>query len=132
MRDITDLMNVYRECARNLWNVYFSGRVNYGASEDAFSNISKLLFDSLVVDELFYDEVAEGEEIPTPVLKVVSKTRSLILIERLSEPGEATYWGEVKDMYVGPDDIELRFTKYFDFSDFPIKDFRYYECKIVK
>ena len=132
MRDITVLMNRYRECACNLWNVYFSGKENYGASEDAFSDISRLLFNSLVVEELFYAEVEEGEEIPPPVLKVVPGTRSLILIERLSEPGEASYWDEVKDMCVGPDDIDLRFGEFFDFSNYPIKDFRYYMCQIVR
>lgn len=52
MRDITDLMNTYRECSRNLWNVYFSRRENIGGSLDAFRQIRELLFDSLVVSEL--------------------------------------------------------------------------------
>ena len=36
MRDITDLMNTYRECSRSLWNVYFSRRENIGGCLDAF------------------------------------------------------------------------------------------------
>jgi hypothetical protein len=55
----------------------------------------------------------------------------LILIKRLSGPGEAGYWDQEKDMIVGPDDITLAFADYFDFSQVPIKDFRYYLCKIV-
>jgi hypothetical protein len=51
MRDITELMNTYRECSRNLWNVYFFGRENIGASLDAFAQIRKMLFNSLVVDD---------------------------------------------------------------------------------
>jgi hypothetical protein len=55
----------------------------------------------------------------------------LILIKRLSGPGEAGYWDQEKDMLVGPDDITLAFADYFDFSQVPIKDFRYYLCKIL-
>ena len=39
MRDITELMNAYRECSRNLWNVYFAKRENVGGSLDAFGQI---------------------------------------------------------------------------------------------
>jgi hypothetical protein len=131
MRDITELMNTYRECSRNLWNVYFSKQENVGVSLDAFGQIRQLLFDSLVVSELSYEGEAEGEDISAPVLKVVPRTRSLILIRRLSGPGEAGYWDQEKDMVVGPDDIALAFLDYFDFSPIPIKDFRYYLCKVL-
>jgi hypothetical protein len=131
MRDITELMNAYRECSRNLWNVYFSGREDVGSSEDAFEQIRRLLFDSLVVNELSYEGEAQGEDIPPPALRVVPERRSLILIKRLTEPGKAGYWDQVKDMVVGPDDITLAFVDYFDFYKVPIKEFRYYLCKIL-
>jgi hypothetical protein len=89
MRDITQLMNDYRECSRNLWNVYFGKRENIGGSLDAFEQIRESLFDSLVVSELSYEGEAEGDDIPPPVLKVVPRARSLILIKRLSGPGDA-------------------------------------------
>src|SRR5437588_4757579 len=94
MRDITELMNAYRECSRNLWNVYFSRRANIGAALDAFGEIRDLLFDSLVVSELFYEGEAEGEDIPPPALRVVPRARSLILIRRLSD--ENRYWDQEK------------------------------------
>jgi hypothetical protein len=131
MRDITELMNAYRECSRNLWNVYFAKRENVGGSLDAFGQIRELLFHALVVSELSYEGEAEGADIPPPSLKVVPQARSLILIKRLSGPGEAGYWDQEKDMIVGPNDITLAFADYFDFSQVPIKDFRYYLCKIL-
>jgi len=131
MRDITELMNVYRECSRNLWNVYFSKRENVGVCLDAFEQIRELLFDSIVASELTYEEEDKGEDISSPDLKVVPRARSLILINRLSGPGEAGYWDQEKDMVVGPDEITLAFTDYFDFSQVPIKDFHYYRCKIL-
>jgi hypothetical protein len=131
MRDITELMNAYRECSRNLWNVYFSRREDIGGSLDAFEDIRRLLFDSLVVSELSYDGEAEGEDIPPPALKVVPRERSLILIERPTGPGEAGCWDQEKDMVVGPNDITLSFIDYFDFFQIPMMDFRFYLCKIL-
>ncbi len=107
MRDITELMNAYRECSRNLWNVYFSKRKDIGDALDVFEQIRELLFDSIVLSELSYEGEAESEDIPPPVLKVVPESSSLILIQRLSGPGEAGYWDQEKDMAVGPDDIRL-------------------------
>jgi hypothetical protein len=130
MRDITGLMNSYRECSRNLWNVYFSKRKDIGDALDVFEQIRELLFDSLILSELSYEGEAEGEDIPPPILKVVPQ-RSLILIQRLSGPGEATYWDQEKDMVVGPGDITLAFLDYFDFSQIPIQDFHYYRCKVL-
>ena len=131
MRDITELMNTYRECSRSLWNVYFSRRENIGGSLDAFEQIRELLFDSLVVSELSYEGNAQGNDIPPPVLRVVPRARAVILIQRPTEPGQATYWDQEKDMVVGPDDITLAFLDYFDFGQIPIMDFHFYRCKIV-
>jgi hypothetical protein len=130
MRDITELMNTYRECSRNLWNVYFSKRKDIGGALDVFEQIRELLFDSIVLSELSYEGEAEGEDIPPPALKVVPQ-RSLILIKRLTEPGQAGYWDEEKDMVVGPDDITLAFVDFFDFYQAPIKELNYYRCKIL-
>lgn len=130
MRDITDLMNTYRECSRNLWNVYFSRRENVGACLDAFGEIQRVLFDSLVVDQLC-SEMQTEDEVSIPTLKIVPRLRSLILIKRLGEPGESGYWDQEKDMVVGPDEITLEFLDYFDFSQVPIKELRYYRCRVL-
>jgi len=124
-------MNTYRECSRNLWNVYFSRRENIGGSLDAFEQIRELLFDSLVVSELSYEGDAQGDDIPPPVLRVVPRERTLILIQRPTEPGQATSWDQEKDMAVGPDDIAIAFLDYFDFGQIPIMDFHFYRCKIL-
>ena len=76
MRDITELMNNYRECSRNLWNVYFSRRENIGGSLDAFEQIRELLFDSLVVSDLSYEGDAQGDDIPPPVLRISKRKGS--------------------------------------------------------
>jgi len=124
-------MNAYRECSRNLWNVYFSRRENIGGSLDTFGQIRELLFDSLVVNELSYEGDAQGDDTPPPVLRVVPRASALILIQRPTEPGQTTYWDQEKDMVVGPDDIALAFVDYFDFGQIPIMDFHFYRCKIL-
>jgi len=123
MRDITELMNTYRECSRNLWNVYFSKRKDIGDTLDVYEHIRELLFDSLILSELSFKGEAEGEDIPAPLLRVIPGSSSLILIQRLSESGEPGYWDQEKDMAVGPDDIKLAFVDYFDFSHVPMKEF---------
>ncbi len=130
VRDITRLMTAYRECSRNLWNVYFSEREDIGGSLDAFGQIRELLFDALVLSELPYGEtgVTRGSSL---ILNIVPKERALILIKRLSGPGEAGYWDQEKDMVVSPNDITLAFIDYFDFSDVPIQDFQYFRCRVV-
>ena len=89
-----------------------------------------MLFDSLVADELFYEEEAEGEDIPAPSLRVVPRERTVILINRPSDDGNG-YWDQEKDMVVGPNDITMAFLDYFDFGQIPIMDFHFYRCKIL-
>lgn len=130
LRDITELMNVYRECARYLWTGYFSRRPNVGASLDAFERIRRILFESLVEDELICDMRAQSDEVPSPVLRVVPWSKSQILIEQIDAPGEASRWGQGGDILVGPDDITLEFLDYFDFYQVEYMDCHYYRCKI--
>jgi hypothetical protein len=125
LRDITELMNNYRECSRNLWNVYFSQKEDIGCALDKFEQIRELLFDSLVISELHLPRDTDAS------LRVVPEFRPVILIQRLSGPGEAGYWDQEKDMVVGADNISLVFIDYFDFSQVSIKDFRYFLCKIL-
>ena len=133
MRDITALMDAYRECSRHLWNVYFAGREDVGHALDTYEPIRKMLFDSLVVDELSYEQTAEGLDVaPTAALRVVPKHRTHVLIKSLNAPGEASFWGQERDLYVGSDDISLKFIDYFDFSNISLRDFQYYRCKVLR
>lgn len=84
------------------------------------------------MSELLHEEDIEEADVHPPVLKVVPKTRSLILIQRPSSLGEAGYWDQEKDLVVGPDEVELQFIDYFDFSQIPIMDFRFCRCRIVR
>jgi hypothetical protein len=125
-------MNNYRECSRNLWNVYFARRENVGPSLDTYEPIRKMLFETLVVDELSYEGIAEEADIPPPALRVLPNHRSQLLVKALSAPGENAYWGEGGALSVGPEDISLAYADYFDFSNLSLRDFQYYLCKILR
>jgi len=133
MKEITPLMNTYRECSRNLWNADFSLREFTWDLHDEYESIRKLLFEALVVNELDpYKECSEHGTVPPPVLKVVPRTTSVpILINRPSDDG-AGYWDQEKDMSVNEGDIQLAFLDYFDYSQYPVKDFYFYRCKILQ
>ena len=49
-----------------------------------------------------------------------------------SYAGEASYWGQEKDLYVGSDNVTLAFIDYFDFSNVSLRDFQYYRCKVLR
>jgi hypothetical protein len=78
MGNITELMNAYRECSRNLWNVYFTRRENIGDSLNAFEQIPRIAICLVRLEGTSY----AGAE---PALKAVPQESSLNLIQRLSE-----------------------------------------------
>ena len=86
MQDVTDLMNKYRECVRNLWNVYCGGLENTCQLEERYENIRKLLFETLVTDRLEEDEepYPDNNPLSAPLLMVVPISSVPILIRRPS------------------------------------------------
>jgi hypothetical protein len=124
VRDVTDLMNNYRECSRNLWNIYF-GPDAY-ALDSVYEQIRRLLFDGLVTKQL------EGETEPTSSLIVAPMESLPILIGRLSSDGNC-YWDQEPELRAkNGDGIQLEFVDYYDFFQQPVKDFRFYRCKVLK
>jgi hypothetical protein len=130
MIDVTNIMNEYRECSRNLWNTHFSPKGDSWDLHCSFESIRKLLFRALVADEIVDGGVTHSL-IPLPVLRVVPSRAIVPLLVAREEPGQATAWRTAENLRVPEDDIELEFIDYFDWSSYPIKDFRFYQCRIV-
>lgn len=126
MRDLTDMMNSYRECSRHLWNVYFGTQENTCHLEQLYEGVRKLLFEGLVLSQL---ECDSGKE--PPVLKVVPVASIPILIRRPSEDGN-WYWDQEQDMQINRDQVQLAFSDYYDYSAHPVKDFRFYRCTVLR
>lgn len=129
MRNITGLMNRYRECSRHLWNEYFSSIPEPWEVEHLFEQARKSLFEALVVRECVQRGCcAYGG--PMPILHAVPIASLPILIHRLSADGNR-YWDEVKDMLVDAPAIRLKFEDYYDYSVYSARNFGFYRCKIV-
>jgi hypothetical protein len=128
MRDVTDLMNSYRECARHVWNVYFGTQENTSHLERLYEGIRKLLFEGLVLVQLEGNSSSQDQ---SPVLRVVPIASVPILIRRPSDDRN-WYWDEEQGIQVDRDEIELVFADYYDYSVYPVRDFRFYRCKILR
>jgi hypothetical protein len=123
MRDVTSVMNEYRECSRHLWNSYFGGLVDHCGRERAYEQIRKLLFEALVSQRLERQEGAES------TLRVVPMKSLPVLIRRQSEDANY-YWDEARDLQSTSGNNELIFVDYYDFFQGDVVDFRFYRCRV--
>jgi hypothetical protein len=125
--DVTKLMNSYRECARNIWNAYFSAHPRWHELESQYDQLRQILFECLVLSRIGRDGIVNE-----PLLvEVVPISSCPVLIRRPSKDGNV-YWDEQSDLLVGEADISLRFVDYYDFFQYPVRDFRFYRCKVLK
>src|SRR5712671_822726 len=98
MKDVTQIMQTYRECVRNLWNTYF--RVEDPVSSDfnavaRFEEIRTLLFSELVLIKLGkHSNTREDERQPWTFLRVMPITTPVpIMVNRPSTDGNK-YWDD--------------------------------------
>jgi hypothetical protein len=128
MRDVTDLMQRYRECSRNLWNSYIGTAESDGVGEvvgRVYEQLRELLFKGIVTANLTQDESSEL------TLTIVPFQSLPILIERPSSDGNR-YWDQEPDFRFEHGLVELTFVDLFDFFEGAIRDFRYYSCTVTK
>jgi hypothetical protein len=125
MQDVTSLMLNYRECSRNLWNTYFGGSKDMRGLDRVFEEISKLLFEGLVAKQV-------GAQRTQALTLLVRPFATLpILIRRPSTDGNV-YWDQEPDLRTENDGTRLAFIDFYDFFEDPVKDFRFYRCRILK
>ena len=127
MKDVTNLILRYRECARHTWNVFYRGR--YEAWAD-FQVLSAELMRGLVFAAFDSTATSEG---PNPTIVVMMEP-----LERVAPvficrpgppgPGQRREWREARL----PLSIDgLHFLEFFDFTtEDDQMDFLYARCKI--
>jgi hypothetical protein len=128
MRDVTDLMNRYRECSRNVWNTCLGtemGDAVSGAVDRSYDQIRKLLFDGIVTVRL------TGTAEHDPILIVAPMPSLPILIRRPSHDNNY-YWDQEPDLRFEDGLVQLTFIDYYDFFKGPVRDFRFYRCRVAK
>ena len=134
--NITELMNSYRECCRNLWNCYFL-RTDSSCEEfdwdiaDEFNEICVRLFSSLVLRQI---EVFSYEKVLSQRAKIMPCPLKFLHVIPVIETGvpisvnrekNTGYWDHPIDT-IKPDEAKLVFVDYFDFDLMGYRDFQYY------
>lgn len=142
MEEITGLLNTYRECARNLWNVYMRHQIHDNESSssnqwdmsDEFDDICTKLFHMLVLlplKKINYEKTASYKALKDTLsfLQVVPKHEVPILINR-EKNSMSGYWDHPINR-IKPDTTDMRFIDYFDFDKLGYRNFEYYQVRIV-
>lgn len=135
MRDVTPLMDSYRECARHLWNTYFQHDAEAPADWDLqgdFDFTVARLFRALVLAKVRHGDVEVlpdncAPRTPMSFLHVTIAPRSAILVNRERAGG---YWDHPLTA-IETGDLDLRFLQYFDWAVLGFRDFAYYRVRIV-
>jgi len=135
MKDVTSILNNYRECIRHLWNSYFlhEGEVPPLYTDDLldqFEEVERVLFSALVLTRInkISSEERFGKE-PLPFLVIApAAERVPIMINRFSSDGNR-YWDEpVKE--IGRSEARLHFIECFDWNSYGHLDLKYYKVRI--
>lgn len=140
MKDITDILNKYRECARHLWNNYFfidEELSSYTQDQlDRYEAIDRHLFAELILDPLA--KVSCQEEYfrayppsePLSFLHIVPSVSGEVPI-LINRSGASGYWDDPVNK-VASSEVDLRFIEYFDWNSYGRRDFKFYRVRIVK
>lgn len=134
MREITDIMDHYREVARSLWNTAFWAKPELQTwdARDQFEQIKKGLLKALVIARLEVGHSCDLEALPDLSCQVVPKAPGPvpIMIQRPREGDKSAYWDDpVKE--VRASEVELKFLDYFDWDLMAYADFHYYRVRIL-
>ena len=138
MKDVTRAINLYRECARNLWNLYLhetiSSRNEWDLS-DEFDDICTLLFSSLVLVPnkcASYKKSHSYDKNPQPLscLRVVPSSEGGVPIQINREITRSAYW-DFPLSIVKPVDVDLRLIDLFDFDLLGFRDLRFCQVRII-
>jgi hypothetical protein len=136
--EATQLVNAYRECARNLWNIYFRELLspeNQWDVADEYDEICVMLFSSLVLAPLgqytakkahAYDKSPQ----PLPFLRVIPSSSTGVTIHVNREVTCTGYW-DYPFKIVKPSDAVLQFIDHFDFDCLGFRDFQYCRARIA-
>lgn len=137
MIDITKTMNLYRECARHIWNNYYLEQMVLREDWDLCDEYDELctsLFSSLVlrtIDKTSYKKSCSFERDPKPLdfIKVIPSSEAGVPIHVNREINCSGYWDYPVNI-VTPSDVDMRFVDYFDFNKIAFRDFQYCRVRI--
>ncbi|MGA2984703.1 MAG: hypothetical protein ABSG32_12880 [Terriglobia bacterium] len=135
MRDITDLMDHYRDVARSVWNTGFWVQADLQTwdARDQFEQIKKLLFKALVVARLEEGHCCDLYGLADNQIYQVVPNHSEyvpIMIQRPRQGAQTGYWDDPVRQ-VKASEADLQFLDYFDWNNMGYADFQYYRVRIA-
>ncbi|GAB6910196.1 hypothetical protein JCM12296A_60600 [Desulfosarcina cetonica] len=139
MRNVTRVFLNYRESVRNIWNKHYVPVIEeHGGSfelEETFCRIEIEMFDALVAIPLD-DGISKLESHMSDPKKglslyhVVPSSDNGVPVMISREKNKTQYWDYPKDRLL-PDEVEMRFVRFYDFSSDDYSDFKYVMTQII-
>lgn len=138
MKDITLRVNVYRECARHIWNSYYLDQLTKSTQfdiKDEFDELCTMLFSSLVLNPIGCEQHKkslsnQANQEPLNCLLVSPSVKSGVPISINREIRRSAYWDHPLN-FAKHGDLDMRFIDCFDSNVFGFRDFEYYVVRIV-
>lgn len=133
MRDITDIVQGYRECACHVWNTHFLPASPDWDERDRFADACVALFRGLVLLPLGRDVDLQPDYrqplLPLRFVRVFPATNAEVIVNREVDSG---YWDWGNPMpRVEKDDMDLRFIHFFDWNLLGPRDFEFVRVLIA-
>jgi len=134
-QDITAIFDHYRVSARSIWNTAFwpDPQLREWDFIDAFDDIQRILFDSLVlskIDKEFSTEHLFRKAIPFIHISP-SAGRCPIMIQNPRGPNMTGYWDDPVNQ-ISASHVKMHFIDFFDWNRMAVRDFHYYHVSITR
>lgn len=140
MRNVTRIFLNYRESVRNIWNQYYVPVIDkHGGSfelEETFCRIEIEMFDALIAIPLDDDISKLESHMSDPktglsLYHVVPSSDNGVPVMISREKYKTQYWDYPRDRLC-PDEADMRFVRFYDFSSDDYSDFKYVMAEIIR
>ncbi|MDD5194199.1 MAG: hypothetical protein PHQ96_00810 [Candidatus Omnitrophica bacterium] len=140
MRDVTNILLLYRKATRHLWNTYFVGNVkslHECGPLCKYEEIDRLLFSALVLEKIGKTFPNEKKFIfrqnPIPFFMVTPRGQNKSLTMLISDSSVESYtkWNEAKK-FEAVAQAEFYFIEFFDWDRYNYVNYPYYRVHIKK
>lgn len=133
--DVTAIFDHYRVSARSIWNTAFwpDPQLREWDFIDAFDDIQRILFDSLVLSKIDMEFSAEHLfRKAIPFIHVSPAAGQCpIMIQNPRGPNMRGYWDDPVNQ-ISANSVEIHFIDFFDWNRMAVRDFHYYRVSIVR
>ncbi len=135
LTDITAIFDHYRVSARSIWNTAFwpDPAMREWDFIDAFDEIQRILFNSLVLSKIDMEFAAEDLfRKPIPSIRLSPAAGQCpIMIQNPRGANMKGYWDDPVNQ-ISANNSEMHFVDFFDWNRMAVRDFHYYQVSIAR